>query len=306
MNMKDIIYQNQYQRRGTLIVCLFFVCLILSVTIHIFLFKKIEKLELSIFDPSSFDNTVPRRFHLESVKIDSTILEERKDKLLDPFQSSLDVTLEKSEMDFAQNNLNNTVDKPLLIDENQILEEMPDIFIKSNIINRSQQDNEKLFSSYPNMQNDVLGDLTNNQKYQGNRYSELDQLIEEKNPLSSKTSPILLPTDLLFEYNADQLKVDAEKSLKKLALLIERNPKAQFIVEGYTDSFGSDEYNLDLSNRRASTIKDWLIKKEHIDPKQVDSYGLGKTHFIVPNTGTINEQSLNRRVEIVIRQNKNP
>jgi outer membrane protein OmpA-like peptidoglycan-associated protein len=77
-------------------------------------------------------------------------------------------------------------------------------------------------------------------------------------------------------------------------------------VEGFTDSFGSDEYNLDLSTRRANTIKQWLINKELINPIQIQSYGLGKTHFIVPSDGTIQQQSLNRRVEIVIRQNTNP
>ena len=76
----------------------------------------------------------------------------------------------------------------------------------------------------------------------------------------------------------------------------------EFIIKGFTDSFGSDEYNLDLSLRRANSLKKWLITKQLIDLKQIKSYGLGKSHFIVPRTGNIKEQSLNRRVEIVIQK----
>ena len=305
MNKKNR-YEDQLQRRSTLLFFLFSGCCILSLIIHIFLFKKIEKFNLSTFDPSSFDVIVPRRFHLESVKIDSATLEQRKDKTPQIVELSVDILPEKEGDFLMQNNPSSNNVKPTLIDDNKILEEKPESFIENDITSKiSQVSNEEMLLFNSNTREDSLGDLTQDQT-QHAAYSELDQLIEEKHPLSSKTSPILLPTDLLFEYNADQLKTDAEKSLKKLALLIQRNPKAEFIVEGFTDSFGSDEYNLELSARRAKTIKEWLINKEQINPNQIKSYGLGKTHFIVPSKGTIREQSLNRRVEIIIHQNKNP
>ncbi|MCX7869786.1 MAG: OmpA family protein, partial [Terrimicrobiaceae bacterium] len=80
-------------------------------------------------------------------------------------------------------------------------------------------------------------------------------------PLSPKTAPILLPNDLLFDYDSDALRPQAEESLSKLATLILRNPQSRFLIEGHTDSFGSEEYNLELSARRARTVRDWLERR---------------------------------------------
>jgi outer membrane protein OmpA-like peptidoglycan-associated protein len=83
---------------------------------------------------------------------------------------------------------------------------------------------------------------------------------------------------------------------------MQRNPKAQFIIEGFSDSFGSDEYNLDLSQRRADSIKKWLLSQQILNGSTIQARGFGKTHFIVPSNGSIEQQRLNRRVEIVIHQ----
>jgi len=72
----------------------------------------------------------------------------------------------------------------------------------------------------------------------------------KKGPLGSGTK-LRLPDDQLFEYDSDMLQSSAAGQLQKLGTLIQRNPKATFTVEGYTDSFGTFEYNLDLSQRRA-------------------------------------------------------
>jgi outer membrane protein OmpA-like peptidoglycan-associated protein len=220
---------------------------------------------------------------------------------------SVDLSVLEKKDSSSRHSPNSYEIKQQLIDNNRVKGEKPAALLENNIIPENiQKANQPLLPIDSRTQESSLGDLAVNQSNNVAVYSELDQLIQQNSPISSQTAPILLPTDLLFEYDADQLKADAEKSLKKLALLIQRNPKAQFIVEGFTDSFGSDEYNFDLSTRRANTIKQWLITKEHINPVQIQSYGLGKTHFIVPSNGTIQQQSLNRRVEIVIRQNKNP
>jgi len=54
--------------------------------------------------------------------------------------------------------------------------------------------------------------------------------------------------------------------LQKLGTLIQRNSKATFSVEGYTDSFGTFEYNLDLSQRRADSVKRYLVEVMQIKP----------------------------------------
>ena len=133
-------------------------------------------------------------------------------------------------------------------------------------------------------------------------YSSLDALIGRTGGLPSGEEKIALPTDILFEYNEYQLKEEARLSMMKLAFVVQTNPDATFIIEGHTDSFGGDQFNLDLSLKRAEAVRDWLVERLRIDASNIRVIGLGKTRPIVAVTGTAEEQSLNRRVEIVVRK----
>ncbi|NNE91043.1 MAG: OmpA family protein [Verrucomicrobiales bacterium] len=134
-------------------------------------------------------------------------------------------------------------------------------------------------------------------------YNTLDGLIGNTGGrLPPGEEKILMPTDILFEYNEFQLKEEARLSMLKLAYIIQTNPDAEFIIEGHTDSFGGDEFNLSLSMKRAAAVRDYLIKKLQIGSENVRVIGLGKQRPIVPVEGTIEEQALNRRVEIVVKK----
>jgi outer membrane protein OmpA-like peptidoglycan-associated protein len=133
-------------------------------------------------------------------------------------------------------------------------------------------------------------------------FSNLDELLSGSGRVGSGTAPILMPTDLLFDYDSANLREGATASLQKLGRLIQRNPQAIFKVEGHTDSFGSDEYNMELSERRAETVKDWLVQNMGIDPGRIQTQGYGKSRLLVPGDRSVEEQQLNRRVEIVIRK----
>src|SRR6266700_7568708 len=126
-------------------------------------------------------------------------------------------------------------------------------------------------------------------------FSDLDQLLAQKGPLGSGTK-LRLPDDQLFEYDSDVLQSSAISQLQKLGTLIQRNPKATFSVEGYTDAFGSFEYNLDLSQRRADSVKRYLVEVMRINPAQVETHGYGATKFRSSPNGSIEEQNANRRV----------
>jgi outer membrane protein OmpA-like peptidoglycan-associated protein len=132
-------------------------------------------------------------------------------------------------------------------------------------------------------------------------FSNLDELLSGSGRVGNGTAPILMPTDLLFDYDSANLREGATASLQKLGRLIQRNPQAVFRVEGHTDSFGSDDYNIDLSQRRAETVKDWLVQNMNIDANRIQTRGYGKTRLLVPGDRSVEEQQLNRRVEIVIR-----
>src|SRR6266567_1512614 len=130
-------------------------------------------------------------------------------------------------------------------------------------------------------------------------FSDLDQLLAQKGPLGSGTK-LRLPDDQLFEYDSDVLQSSAISQLQKLGTLIQRNPKATFSVEGYTDAFGSFEYNLNLSQRRADSVKRYLVEVMRINPAQIETHGYGATKFRASQNGSIEEQSANRRVEVVV------
>ena len=137
-------------------------------------------------------------------------------------------------------------------------------------------------------------------------FSDLDQLLSQKGPLGSGTK-LRMPDDQLFQYDSADLQPSAIAQLQKLGTLIKRNPKATFTVEGYTDSFGPPDYNLDLSQRRAESVKDYLVDVMGISRAQIETHGYGQTKFMVQPTPNAEEseeeiarQQPNRRVEIVV------
>src|SRR5207237_5393254 len=104
------------------------------------------------------------------------------------------------------------------------------------------------------------------------------QLLSQKGPLGSGTK-IRMPEDQLFTFDSSDLQPG--DILHKLVDLLKRNPKATFTIEGYTDSIGTYEYNLDLSQRRANNMKDYLVQALGIDPSHIDARGRGSITFVV-------------------------
>src|SRR5438552_14940065 len=154
----------------------------------------------------------------------------------------------------------------------------------------------------------IPGDSAGPTKGRAPGFSDLDQLLAIKGPLGSGTK-LRMPDDQLFEYDSAQLQSSAMVQLQKLGTLIQRNPKATFTVEGYTDSFGPPDYNLDLSRRRAESVKRNMLDNLRINPAQIETHGYGQTKFLVqPFSGMsaldteaeIRRQQPNRRVEIVV------
>ena len=139
-------------------------------------------------------------------------------------------------------------------------------------------------------------------------FSDLDSLLAQKGPLGSGTA-IRMPDDQLFQYDSAELQTSSVEQLQKLGTLIRRNPRATFSIEGYTDAFGSYEYNLDLSQRRADSVKNYLVGAMGINSEQVQARGYGATKFLVPprpvmdpamEQAEIQRQQPNRRVVIVV------
>ncbi len=131
-------------------------------------------------------------------------------------------------------------------------------------------------------------------------FSNLDDLLNRTGPLLDDTKPILIPTDLLFKFNESQLQEAARLSMMKLGLLIKRNQESRFVIEGHTDTLGSEEYHMTLSLTRAQPVQDWLVESLGLSTDRVEVKGFGETRPLVP-AGDRVAQAINRRVEIAIK-----
>jgi len=161
----------------------------------------------------------------------------------------------------------------------------------------------------PNTFTKLPGDSAGPNRIGSLGFSDLDFLLSQKGPLASGTK-MRMPDNQLFNYDSTDLQPSAITQLQKLGTLIKRNPKATFTVEGYTDSLGTPDYNLDLSQRRADSVKQYLVDVMAINPAQIETHGYGATKFLVaprpaaPNTPEeqveIERQRPNRRVVIVV------
>lgn len=104
--------------------------------------------------------------------------------------------------------------------------------------------------------------------------------------------------NLVFETGKDVIKPTSYEYLDKLVEVLLAEPTWKLQIIGHTDSVGKDSYNLDLSNRRANSVKKYLISK-NIPETKISSIGKGETMPIADNK-TIEGRLKNRRVEFII------
>ncbi len=105
-------------------------------------------------------------------------------------------------------------------------------------------------------------------------------------------------SDVLFDFGKYSLRPVTREKLARVAGILLNYPDLKIDAEGHTDNVGSDEFNQSLSEKRASTVIEFL-KEQGIDETHLTAKGLGKTMPVVPNTNAKNRQQ-NRRVELII------
>lgn len=104
--------------------------------------------------------------------------------------------------------------------------------------------------------------------------------------------------NIYFETNSDKLKIESNSNLDKVVTILNKFPEARLIIEGHTDSDGADDYNMDLSQRRANSVKAYLLGKG-ISESRVAAKGYGETMPVSSNS-TAEGKAQNRRVELIL------
>jgi outer membrane protein OmpA-like peptidoglycan-associated protein len=129
---------------------------------------------------------------------------------------------------------------------------------------------------------------------------ELQQIpgVEVTRPAENEIA-VRLTNDILFDFNSAALRPDSQQTLRDLAGNFQRYPDETVSVEGHTDNVGSPEYNQGLSERRAYSVRDYLVS-QGVAPSRVTAIGFGETQPKASNE-TPEGRQLNRRVEIHIR-----
>lgn len=111
-----------------------------------------------------------------------------------------------------------------------------------------------------------------------------------------------MPVNILFDFDSYKVKENVKNSLDILGKALKENPDIKLKIDGYTDIIGSDQYNLNLSIKRAVAIKNYLIYRGAFD-SNITIEGYGKQNPIATNS-TDEGRTKNRRVEFIISRNK--
>ncbi len=302
-----------------------FRALVASLVIHGGLFIFFQSKKLQNFGMQSVDRLTPSRFVVNQVTIDPKTLQdpdEIKTTLRDkpkPVQK-IDVPVEKiqpSEISVAPQNTE--IVSPMLNDKPKMTAVNTDLMAKveassagamdkelGSIANSLLKDSVKspkqpVVFTLPTGGKDATGGVGEHEGIPGLR--SLDDALGASGPLAVGER-LGVRGGALFDYDKADLLQQAIDDLQKLGELIQRNPRANFVIEGHTDSFGDPAYNEILSQRRADAVKAWLVVNMKIAPERIATHGYGSSKLIVPADRKIAEQAANRRVEIVIKTNR--
>ena len=135
--------------------------------------------------------------------------------------------------------------------------------------------------------------------------SEANRLADELNALEGELEAeqtnrglVLTLGDLLFDTGGAELKEGAEVSMDRLAAFLNENPERRLLIEGHTDSRGTDDFNKELSAKRADAVAEALVERG-IPSERLRSVGLGEDYPVAGNDSAAGMQQ-NRRVEIVV------
>ena len=108
----------------------------------------------------------------------------------------------------------------------------------------------------------------------------------------------LVTYGIYFDVNKDEVKPESYGTLKEIAKILNEVPDVKVKIIGHTDADGADAANLDLSKRRAASVKAELVKTFAVNGDRLETDGMGESQPVAPNDTPVNK-ALNRRVEFI-------
>jgi OOP family OmpA-OmpF porin len=133
------------------------------------------------------------------------------------------------------------------------------------------------------------------------RVKEADAVLAELAALKARETAqglALTVSDVFFEFDRADLKPSALADLSRVAAFLREHPDRNVVLEGHTDSLGTEHYNEELSQRRAASVKSYLVA-QGVDPSRLMSQGFGEGFPIASNDSEGGRQQ-NRRVEMLV------
>ncbi len=122
--------------------------------------------------------------------------------------------------------------------------------------------------------------------------------LKELNAKKTQRGMVITLGDVLFNTNKAEVKPGGMRNVQKLADYLNQYPQERVLIEGYTDSTGSESLNQSLSERRADAVRH-ALSGMGVSSDRIDTRGYGESYPIVGNDTAANRQ-MNRRVEIVL------
>jgi OOP family OmpA-OmpF porin len=146
-----------------------------------------------------------------------------------------------------------------------------------------------------------LNQLLEKQERQRQRFAQVEALFNESQAqvLRKGDSVIIRMIGLNFDVGQATLKPEHYALLSSLKSAIAEFPESSLVIEGHTDAFGSDALNLDLSQRRADAVQQYLLANAPVSPADLTALGYGESRPVA-NNETPEGRTRNRRIDVVI------